>query len=108
MECFLKERDIDSGSGITHIGNVESAILCKRHCQIDIRCNTFVYAASSKVCYLKSRNVKEADFSYAHGLVSGPKYCEKDYEQQGNVKHIYFYKSCIFYEFFRVTFKNDM
>ena len=87
MKCFLNDEDIDQGNGkdIAVKGNVESDVLCKIQCQIDSHCQSFVYAGNTKVCYLKSRKVKDAVISDANGLVSGPKYCDKEYEQQGIV-----------------------
>ena len=92
MKCFLNDEDIDQANGkdIAVKGNVESDILCKRECQIDFRCQSFVYATSKKLCFLKSRKVRDAAISHANGVVSGPKYCEKEDEQQGNVKHVCF------------------
>ena len=87
MKCFLNGKDIDSGLRkiITHKRDVESDVLCKIQCQIDSHCQSFVYAGNTKVCYLKSRKVRDAVISDANGLVSGPKYCDKEYEQQGIV-----------------------
>ena len=79
----MDRHDLDPGKDLRKIYKVKSAIECQKHCQIDAECRSFVFHGGEdyQVCYLKRRNIDEAERIFEdrpfqwNAYVSGPKHC---------------------------------